>query len=54
MSFKFGQIQSRNTELAALEPLIIDVATFSRLLFISFAIYPILFNFLGIEDMHNI
>ena len=34
MSSKFGQIRHWTTELAALERLKIDVATFSRLLFI--------------------
>ena len=39
MSSKFGQLRSRTTELAALECWKIDVATFSRLLFIQSFLY---------------
>ena len=49
MSLKFGRIQPRPTELAAIERLKLDVATF-----FSDAIYLIHFKFVGIEDMYTI
>ena len=49
MSLKFGQIQPRTTELAALKRLKIDVSFFFLL-----CINPIHFKFVGIEGMHNI
>ena len=49
MSLKLGQIPPRTTELAALERLKLDVATF-----FSVAMYLTHFRFVGIENMNNL